>query len=310
MIEANGKPDSERVSHTAVFCAKRLSEESDVTYARELYRELCKYDHNIVKDGNKFGVNLLHNLMFMLPSIQGLRAILEGRYVGINEALAKEGNPYVMEIASGLSPRGLALTRKDPDLLFIETDLPALHSIKKEIANNIRIDEWQRRMPLTPKYHLIDVDATNRNEMMQAAQIYAGSDRKRPLAIVNTGLLPYLDSEEQIKVRDNIKEILTTYSPNGMWITSDFSLGKTNLLSNFFIKMRMRALEKKTGRKFSFFKDQEEIDNFLGDAGFGYSVLKGSDLIDKLSFVKKIGIGREKVLEKSVMYDTYIAKLK
>ena len=113
------------------MCAKSLAEDSDVPYAKEIWSRLKEYDSSVVREGNLFFSNLFRNILMSLPSMVGLKAILEGRYIAVNNALKDEGYPHVLELASGLSPRGLDFTRRDSNQIYIETDLPGLLGIKK-----------------------------------------------------------------------------------------------------------------------------------------------------------------------------------
>ena len=149
----------------------------------------------------------------------------------------------------------------------------------------------------------------NRNEFFEAVKPYADSPRDKPLAIVHAGLWPYLDSEEQRMTRDNIADVLRTYSPNGMWITPDIVLNLKEFMSNPIMRFRIRRLEKKTGRKFTFYDSPEDAERFLAEGGFRTEVIPSSNLVDSLTCVKKLGLDVEKVREKSKTYDIHKMKL-
>ena len=86
-METNQKPDHAKVSHTAVFCAKSLAEDSDVPYAKEIWQRLREYDADVVRDGNTMFNNLFRKVIMSFPSMQGMKAILEGRYMAVNNVL-------------------------------------------------------------------------------------------------------------------------------------------------------------------------------------------------------------------------------
>ncbi len=57
----------------------------------------------------------------------------EARYKTTNQIIAREGMTQILEIAAGLSPRGLAMT-DDPDVVYVATDLPEMLEQEKAIA--------------------------------------------------------------------------------------------------------------------------------------------------------------------------------
>lgn len=312
MKNHSSKPDPAKVSHTiAVMCAKSLSEDCYVPYGKEIWQRLREYDEEVVREGNTFFNNFIRKVMMSFPGTSGLKAILEGRYVAVNNALEAEGNPHVMELASGFSPRGLDFTRKDANQIYIETDLAGLQQIKREIVEGIRQNEVLEGLTATPNYHLIPLNCVNRKEFMRAAKPYADSARDKPLAIVHGGLFPYLDREEQKMTRDNIAEVLRTYSPDGMWVTPDIVL-KGNVktfMTNPIMWWRRKKIGKKTGRKLSFFEDENEAKEFLAEGGFKTEVIHSAYLADSLSCVKNLGLNPDKVRQKASSYDIYKMKL-
>lgn len=307
--DTSSKPDPAKVSHTAVLCAKQLAEESNVPYANEIWQKLKSYDSEVVKEGKGRINDVFRRLMTYIPGMSGIRTILEGRYIAVNRALDFEENPHVMELAAGLSPRGLDFTIRDPNQIYIETDLAGLQEIKREIADNIRKDEGLAGLASTPNYHLVPLNAVDRKQFVAAAKPYAESARDKPLAIVHAGLFPYLDRDEQRLTRDNIAHVLSEYSPEGMWITPDMALNRDQVMANPLMKWRIKKLERKTGRKFSFFESDEETREFLAEGGFRTEVIPSYEWAGDLSCVKTLGLNPQKVREKSNVYNTHKMKL-
>ncbi|MBI2138106.1 hypothetical protein HYU13_00820 [Candidatus Woesearchaeota archaeon] len=310
MKNAKGsKPDPRQISPIAVICAKSLARDSNVPYAREIWKELGRYDTAVIREGNLRLINFLRRLLFLYPSVSGLKSILEGRHLAIDYALEAEGNPHVMELASGLSPRGLYFTRWDSGLVYIETELEGLLQIKREIVTGIRKAELLEGRAATPNYHLSPLNVVDRSQFMEAVKPYASSKKDRPLAIVHAGLFPYLDKEEQKKMRDNVAEALRTYSPNGMWITPDLVIDEKELKSNLLMRLLMKLIEIKTGRKFTFFESEEETEKFLAEGGFTKQTIPSAYLADRLSCVDILKLNREQVRQKARMFDIYKMRL-
>jgi O-methyltransferase involved in polyketide biosynthesis len=304
------RTDHEKVSHTAVMCAKGLGRETDVPYAREIWDHLKRYDATVVREGDDFVDNMFRAMIMRFPGMSGLRAILEGRYIAINNVLEEAGNPHVLELASGLSPRGLDFTRKDSTRLYLETDLPGLQEIKKEIVGAIRTEEASRGLPPTPNYHLTPLNVIDGKSFREAVKPYADAFLERPLAVVNAGLLMYLSKDEQKRARDNIASILREFSPDGMWATPDLVIDMSNFRKNPLMKHMINRIEKRTGRKLTSFESTEQVEEFLEDGGFNrVERIPSAYLTETLSSVRKLGLNPEKVRQKSSLYDVYTAKL-
>src|ERR1035437_2819574 len=86
---------------------------TDIPYSQEIFDELNKIQKN-----NESKVSIPGRKIRMESSVV-LRS--EARYKLVNKLLVENGSKQVLEIASGLSPRGLT---KDPDVNFVEIDLP------------------------------------------------------------------------------------------------------------------------------------------------------------------------------------------
>ena len=63
--------------------------------------------------------------------------IFEVRYKGVTEAIRRTGSRQVLELASGLTLRGLAFTQ-DPRYTYIESDLTGISAEKNAIIASLR----------------------------------------------------------------------------------------------------------------------------------------------------------------------------
>ena len=141
--------------------------------------------------------------------------IFEARYKSVTGAIHRTGSRQVLELASGLTLRGLAFAQ-DPAFTYIESDLTSISAEKEAIIARLR-----------QKYGLADhgnlyfpaVNALDRGQLQEAIQHL---DRDRPLVVVSEGLFPYLSRDEMRAVASNIREVLAEFK--GSWITPDFSI--------------------------------------------------------------------------------------
>ena len=142
--------------------------------------------------------------------------IFEARHKSLSVMIRRARAQQVLELAAGLSTRGLALT-SDPKLRYVETDLPEPVTEKHELLAAI-----SRRHRLLPRNNLrvTAADALDRDQLLQIATTHMQAGLRA--VIVHEGLLQYLSSSETEKVALNIHELLGRFG--GVWITPDFSL--------------------------------------------------------------------------------------
>ena len=92
----------------------------------------------------------------------------------------------MLELASGFSLRGLAVTQ-DPKVTYVESDLEELTDEKASLVADLR---RQYRLAEHGNLHLVTTDALDRNQLESAAKRFR---RDQPIAVVNEGLLLYLE---------------------------------------------------------------------------------------------------------------------
>jgi O-methyltransferase involved in polyketide biosynthesis len=139
------------------------------------------------------------------------RAHFQDRYRSIDTLLAESGATRVLEIAGGLSFRGLALAQRQP-ITYLDTDLPAMAETKARIIAALDAG------PLVGELRVRALNALDTDDFRAAvAELPAG-----PFAIVNEGLLMYLDPDEKRRLAGHIRDALT--ARGGVWITADIYL--------------------------------------------------------------------------------------
>src|SRR3569623_1942019 len=143
--------------------------------------------------------------------------VFEVRYKSIAARLRASGIDQILELAGGLSLRGLAMTDAQPALKYGDTELAALTAEKQELVPRVR---QQHGLPDRGGYLLAVANAV---ELEQLRDATAPLRRDRPLEIVSEGLLQYLSPAELEVVAGNIRAVLAAFGPGGLWLTSDFS---------------------------------------------------------------------------------------
>ena len=133
----------------------------------------------------------------------------ERRYRSIDQGLEIVGHRNIVEIGAGLSFRGLAMAQS-PEIHYLDTDLPELLAVKADLVT--RLDH----PPLHGTLRLEPLDALTPGALVGAVRRMPAG----PVAIVNEGLLMYLDAGEKERLATNIRSILQERT-GSRWITAD-----------------------------------------------------------------------------------------
>ena len=130
------------------------------------------------------------------------------RYRSLDRLLAECGCSNVLELAAGLSFRGLELARTT-STFYIDTDLPNIVALKSDLI---------AKLPALPYRGSLHVRALNALDAasfeVTVTQFPAG-----PIAIANEGLLVYLDAHEKEQLAANVRAALQ--ARGGVWLTAD-----------------------------------------------------------------------------------------
>jgi len=206
----------------------------------------------------------------------------EKRYSSIDKALIEIGIKNIIELSSGFSFRGLSMC-KDPGVFYIDTDLPEIIESKKEIL-----------LSLTKKFCNYPTD----NLFLQALNVFDKTVfaetinyfPTNPIAIVNEGLLVYLNEDQKRRVCTIIHDLLR--EKGGYWITADIYIKKEtqDTITNGFYDekgKRFLAEHQVEENKFESFKAAEI---FFKECGFGiYKKIEiSTNQLSSLKFLAKI----------------------
>ena len=134
----------------------------------------------------------------------------EARYWSIDQLLKQTECKNILELSSGYSLRGLNLCIKDDTVHYIDTDLPEVIATKEDMINHLQLaNESKGRFELLPLNALDTAAFENTASRFNA----------NPLAIVNEGLLMYLNMDEKRQLCKSIHNILKKHG--GYWVTAD-----------------------------------------------------------------------------------------
>jgi O-methyltransferase involved in polyketide biosynthesis len=137
-------------------------------------------------------------------------SFVDARFRAVTRLVEEKGATQVLELAAGLSPRGMELARRG--VTYVEADLAESTAMKREIVTAI--------LGSVPPYlHLCAASVIDRAQLLACCAPFI---TQRPVAVTTEGLLRYLTFEEKKLLAANVREILRRYG--GWWITPDIHL--------------------------------------------------------------------------------------
>lgn len=271
----------ERISVTAWRVAYRRTL-SDIPFSVEIFDEVQK-----IMRRTRSAAELEELDQLVQPDIT---PIFEARFKLVNCLLKKENARQILEIASGFSPRSLALGR-DPLVKYSEMDLPGLMSEKRAVFEEL---VQQGKIPRYPNVHLNDGNALVMADLLAAVKPFR---RNEPIAVVNEGLLRYLTFEEKAMVARNVREVLRLYG--GTWITPDLSLRPQSAfgLSGEKRRRQFARIERITGINVAknYFETEDAARVFFEELGFRIERHSFMEIADELVSPQRLHLSSEQV---------------
>ena len=213
--------------------------------------------------------------------ISVLAARYEVRFKSVSAITRKFGNDQILEIASGLSGRGLEFSSEQNNI-YIETDLPEVLTGKRRIVEQILKEHDLSRTNLFLNF----ANALHYEELSRNADLLS-----KPLTVVCEGLLSNLSFSGMRDVVSNIQRLLS--ERGGIFITPDF----------FNSQQRRQSLANESNTHT--FENDDEIFNFISDSGFKFERFLQSELVSAISC--KLNFDREELQRQ--IENRYVYKL-
>jgi O-methyltransferase involved in polyketide biosynthesis len=264
--------DSSRISPTAHYTAQvwfryGMSHPAfETSFGRRLHAALAPMNYVYRFSGRP---NLDEMLLARHRSIDFLleREIAEGRV------------SQVIEVAAGLSPRGLTFTRQHPELRYIEADLPDMAARKRralDVAGRGR------------DHHVVEVDAlADDGPASIAALARQHLDPTRGTAIVTEGLISYFSRAHVEGMWRRFAATLRTF-PHGVYFSDLNTAGDVSGMHTAKAFRRVLQLFAR-GQVYLHFADADEAAGALLAAGFRTAQVHRPNDLDGVDFP-----GREK----------------
>ena len=281
------KEEYSKISPTAVFCA-RMRAKQKLPFSEEIVSLIDTKFKEHVEDLPDYG-DTLNSKSNFIPFI-------EGRYYSLNDVLLDIENSFIVEIASGLSPRSLEFLNKK-NAIYLETELKDLINLKEKILGEII---KQKNIDVNNLFFL-NINPLEKKDMDKIGKIYSEKGKGKKLVVIHEGLLMYFNKKEKKRFRNNINYLFQTYSKDGSWLTSDFSRLKKKNNKKGSENIRDK-ISKVTKREFDYFESEEKTKKFLKEGGFKSEILSNKNVIEKLIDKKSLQSNKDAILESSAQY--------
>lgn len=246
---------------------------TDIPYSQEIFAEL---EHIKQQEGGQ-GINEEFKVQKLAPE-------LEARYKLINLLLQKTGILQILELAAGLSTRGLSMVN-NPNVKYVELDLKPMADIKTKIIDKL--------IDLPSNLHILDGNALRFSDLKKTIKYF---DQNKQICIVNEGLLRYLNFSEKEQVAHNVYKLLEQFG--GVWITSDVTLKKLLETQNAItMPGKNKIISVSTGKNFNdnSFENEEQAIRFFENQGFVVEIHQFSEVADLLVSPQKLAISEDEV---------------
>lgn len=186
----------------------------------------------------------------------------------------------VIEIAAGLSPRGLRFTQKFPELTYLEADLPEMAAHKRDLLSRAGA-----------RHQVVDFNALSETGLDELA---ATLDPSKGTAIITEGLVNYFDRSTVTAMWSRFSRALARF-PKGIYY-SDLIVkhGNRDLVTTTFSALLSAFVR---GRVHIHFATPEEAERALEDAGFDAMLHDPRDFAFEIPDLERAGAGRVRVIE-------------
>ncbi len=245
--------DFRQVSATALVPAFARGECAEIPWAREMVAVLSARGAKLSDAGSDGWAE---------EAVRRNARFFQARFLAVTNVVEEKGAAQVLELAAGLSPRGMDLAQRG--VVYVEADLADSIAMKREIVTAI--------LGSVPEgLHLRAANVIDRVQLLDCCSVF---DRKRPVAVTTEGLLRYLTFEEKTELAANVLEILRRFG--GWWITTDIHV------KSLFTRQSATHREgekQRLGRSLdaNYFDDLEHARRFFEGCGF---VVESRRLLD------------------------------
>ncbi|HVN58253.1 MAG TPA: hypothetical protein VMT63_08160 [Bacteroidales bacterium] len=241
-------PGSENHDFTTISPSARwlllMKGHTTVPYARraaELIEKPTPYKPDFKSKDLDFWIRTLH---------------FEMRYRGIDSLLSDLGTANIIELSSGFSFRGLQMVN-EKKVHFIDTDLPGVIALKKGLA-----DEMEDGQGRKGHLEMASLNVLDREEFEGIIRRFG----EGPVAIINEGLMMYLNPAEKDQFAGIVRDILK--KRGGYWIVGDIYVKNNIKKAIISLNPRLKEYYRQQNIEENRFDSFEDAELFFIERGF------------------------------------------
>jgi O-methyltransferase involved in polyketide biosynthesis len=201
----------------------------------------------------------------------------------LDQAVAEGEVTQVVELACGMSPRGLALTGRHPGVTYVEVDLPEMADHKRQVLDSLRLPHDNHR-----------VEAADVMTGVQLSRIFSTLDRSQGVAVVTEGLLNYFPRHDVVELWRRVAHELHRF-PRGRYLSDLHVLSEAGRVDRT-VTLALGAVVR--GRVELHFDDVSEARRVLLEADFDRAELWApEELAEQLPGMTAPGANRVRVVD-------------
>lgn len=192
--------------------------------------------------------------------------LMRARHMGIDylleQAIDAGKVSQVIELAAGFSGRGLRMVQKYPHLNYIETDLPHMATIKRDMLASAGL--------LSDRHQVRDIDALLDAGPLSLPDLIDHLDKDSGTAIITEGLMSYMDPYHARSIWQRLSTQLRRF-PVGLYLSDGYIESEVKSLSSSIIKTILQRFVK--GRLHNHYSSAEDATAKLTTHGFDRATL-------------------------------------
>ena len=225
---------------------------------------------------------------------------LEARYKLVDKLILGAGISQVVELASGVATHGINLTRSNPNLSYVEVDLPDVVKKKRVVIDEVGIE-------VPSNLTIVEGNALSEADIRKAV---AGFDTAKPLTVVNEGLMRYLTFDEKTELARTVYTLLSEYG--GVWVTPDVSLRQALAREDAVATGHTQGLMQTTGIDIdkNVFEDEEHAKEFFEELGFSVERHSFLEVTDQLVSPERLDMSDEEVQQLNEPCVAFVMRIK
>jgi len=250
------KIDSSGISHTAHYTGEiwrqhGMSEEFLATrMGKQLYlagRPIEFLARTVIGVNNEIPLLQRHRIIDHLTSL----------------AIEQQGVTQIVELACGLSPRGVSMRRRYPHIRYIEADLPAMADHKRTLL--------QQQNLISERHRVLSCDVLAREGDDTLEKLFEQLDPSQPVLVITEGLVNYFELKVIAGFWQRLAACLKAF-PAGHYLTDIYPDLSWHVIAPW-ARLATRLLSRSTRAhvRLHFNNDIEMADAFRG---YGFNSVK------------------------------------